>query len=127
MKIAEIGLALDAGRSPLKSLVTFCRAAALVIGSGVMAFAQAPVNEIDLPSRPLPAVKSFDLTGPPSLKSLPRNLFQDQKNFWTSPLRMSTGSALGTAAFGVVIGGLAAAGGDTSIEKHLPTNDLLLA
>src|SRR5207248_10879068 len=57
-----------------------------------------------------------------TFKHLPLHLLQDQKNFWTSPLRMSTGPALGTAAFGVVIGGLAAAGGDTSIEKHLPTS-----
>ena len=58
--------------------------------------------------------------GPVDLKSLPRNLFLDQKTFWTAPLHMSQ-KQWEWAVPALVLGGALIAS-DQSIEKHVPTN-----
>jgi hypothetical protein len=66
------------------------------------------------PNQPL-----IDLDQPKvDLKSLPRNIFVDQKNFWTAPLHMTQTQwewTIPIGAFGAVM--LAS---DTAIEKHVP-------
>src|SRR5579872_5032073 len=52
------------------------------------------------------------------LKSLPRNLFVDQKNFWSTPFHMSQAEWQWTVPVAFVAAGLLAS--DTAIEKHVP-------
>lgn len=64
---------------------------------------------------------SADLSLPPvSLKSLPHNLFVDQKNFVTAPSRMSYSQWQWTVPIGFATAALLAS--DTAIEGHVPTN-----
>lgn len=64
---------------------------------------------------------SADLSLPPvSLKSLPRNLFVDQKNFVTAPSRMSYSQWQWTVPIGFATAAMLAS--DTAIEGHVPTN-----
>jgi len=58
--------------------------------------------------------------GPPQLKSLPRNLFQDQKNFWLTPFHMTEQQWRWTVPLAFV--GAAMLGTDTAIERHVPTS-----
>jgi membrane-associated phospholipid phosphatase len=57
---------------------------------------------------------------PVHLTSLPRNVFMDQKSFWTTPLHMSKSQWQWTVPLGFVAAGLLAS--DTAIEKHAPTD-----
>src|SRR5436190_16678210 len=57
---------------------------ALILGCSCIASAQDPEAN-SAGKAPVPAVTSLNLMGPPDLKSLPRNLFQDQKSFWLTP------------------------------------------
>jgi membrane-associated phospholipid phosphatase len=57
---------------------------------------------------------------PVDLKSLPRNLFVDQKNFWTTPFRMTVSQWQWTVPIAFIGAGLIAS--DTAIEEHVPTN-----
>jgi membrane-associated phospholipid phosphatase len=57
---------------------------------------------------------------PLDLKSLPRNLFQDQKNFWLTPFHMNTADL--HWAVPLAFAGAALVASDTAIEKHVPTN-----
>lgn len=57
---------------------------------------------------------------PVDLKSLPKNLFMDQKNFWTAPLHMSQ-QQWEWVAPAILVGGLLIKA-DQSIEKHVPTS-----
>lgn len=70
------------------------------------------------PSSPSSPVPAFSPT-PVSVKSLPKNLFIDQKDFWTSPLHFS-GKQWEWVAPALAIGGLLIKA-DNSIEKHVPT------
>jgi membrane-associated phospholipid phosphatase len=65
--------------------------------------------------------QSVDTSPPPiNLKSLPRNLFIDQKNFWLAPFHMNERDWQWTVPAGFVGATLLAS--DTAIEKHAPTN-----
>src|SRR5581483_3516216 len=56
---------------------------------------------------------------PVNLKSLPKNLFIDQKDFWTAPLHMSE-KEWDWALPSILIGGLLIKA-DNTIENHVPT------
>lgn len=57
---------------------------------------------------------------PVDIKSLPKNLFVDQKDFWTGPLHMSK-KQWEWAPAALVVGGLFIKA-DQTIENHVPTN-----
>ena len=57
---------------------------------------------------------------PLQLKSLPRNIFTDQVNFWSTPFHMSQSQWQWTVPVGLVGAGLLAS--DTAIEAHVPTS-----
>jgi membrane-associated phospholipid phosphatase len=64
---------------------------------------------------------SVDLSLPPvRLRSLPRNLFVDQKNFVTAPSRMTYSQWQWTVPIGFATAALLAS--DTAVERHVPTN-----
>jgi membrane-associated phospholipid phosphatase len=52
--------------------------------------------------------------------SLPRNIYEGQRDFWTMPLRFRLNDAFWGVPFGITTGALIAA--DTSIQKELPTD-----
>ncbi len=94
-------------------------AVGLVFGFGLSAGAQTPAenNSPAMPPRTAPA----DISLPPvDLKSLPRNLFTDQKNFWTTPFRMSQHDWQWTVPAAFV--GAVFLATDTAVEKHVPTD-----
>ena len=83
--------------------------------------AQSP--ERDEENSKLKTIKSdnFELLVPPvPLKSLPRNIFIDQKNFWTTPFHMTQSQWQWTVPLTFIGAGLLAS--DTAIEKHVPTS-----
>src|ERR1700733_8548249 len=53
---------------------------------------------------------------PVHLKSLPQNLFQDQKNFWLTPFHMTKREWQWTVP--LAFAGAVLLGSDTAIEKH---------
>ena len=93
----------------------------LTTGS-LLARAQTPEDEkaaADSPQKP--AAKPLELLQKPvELKSLPRNLFVDQKNFWTTPFHMTTAEWQWTVPLAFIGAGMLAS--DTAIEEHVPTN-----
>ena len=95
---------------------------ALFVGCSVMACAQASTDDnASSPSaKPKPKAQSLDTPAPVDLKSLPRNIFVDQKNFWSTPFHMTTAEWQWTVPLAFVGAGLLAS--DTAIEKHVPTS-----
>ena len=72
-----------------KNRVASWMLATLIVGSSVFACAQEPSKD-QTPAASSPAnagAKEFS-PGPVDLKSLPKNLFLDQKQFWTAPFHM---------------------------------------
>src|SRR5215471_12983642 len=63
----------------------------ILLASGGNALAQTPDASTDSSAVASKPAETRQLLSPPpvDIKSLPRNLFVDQKNFWTGPLRMS--------------------------------------
>ena len=57
---------------------------------------------------------------PVHLKSLPQNLFQDQKNFWLTPFHMTKREWQWTVP--LAFAGAVLLGSDTAIEKHVPAS-----
>jgi membrane-associated phospholipid phosphatase len=93
----------------------------LLVASGLMVYAQAPVDNNDIPPASPKTPDAVDVSLPPvNLKSLPHNLFQDQKGFWTTPFHMSQRDWQWTVPVAFV--GAALLASDTAIEKHVPTN-----
>jgi membrane-associated phospholipid phosphatase len=122
MNVSERAGSLVAGYRDSKTAVKFWLLAALIVGSSLIAGAQtsgedqngsAPVAKRDTKSVELPA-------GDVDLKSLPRNLFLDQKNFWTTPFHMTPTEWQWIVPIAFVGAGLVAS--DTAIEKHAPTS-----
>jgi membrane-associated phospholipid phosphatase len=105
-----------------KILLTLCLLATLVVGCGSMVYAQTSANEKDAPiPPPKPEVQSPDFSPTPvHLKSLPRNLLQDQKSFWSTPFHMTHKEWQWTIPLAFAGAGLVAS--DTAIEKHVPTS-----
>jgi Capsule assembly protein Wzi/PAP2 superfamily len=73
--------------------------------------ATADPTKVDAPSQR----RSYSLE-----RSLPKNLLEGQREFWTFPARLRLDDAYWGVPFGMMTGGLIAA--DTSIEKELPSN-----
>src|SRR5436305_7502951 len=70
---------------------------------------------------PAPQDQSLDSSlSPVNLKSLPRNLFVDQKNLWSTPFHMTPAQWNWTVP--LAFAGAALLASDTAIEKHVPTN-----
>jgi len=105
-----------------KTAITAWLITALIAGCSAIACAQAPADDTDsAPSPPKPGVQSPEFSpGPVDIKSLPKNLFVDQKNFWTAPFRMTEKQW----EWGVpsILAGAALVAGDRTIENHVPTS-----
>src|SRR5207244_3006757 len=72
-------------------------------------------------SPPKTAANVFEAPQPRvDLMSLPRNLFQDQKQLWTTPFHMTTAEWQWTVPIAFVAAGSFAS--DTALEGHVPTN-----
>src|SRR5271166_1560786 len=118
--VAAVMETLGAGFRRAKVRARWCMPAALVIGCGLVACAQMPTDEKKT-TAPTPAQQSLDASLPAvDLKSLPRNLFMDQKNFWSTPFHMSQAQWEWTVPLGFA--GAALLASDTAIDKHAPTN-----
>jgi len=105
----------------LKNLVASWLLAALILGWSGFACAQEPSKD-QTPAASSPAnagAKQFS-PGPVDLKSLPKNLFLDQKQFWTAPIHMSE-KQWEWAIPSVLVGGLFIKA-DQTLENHVPTN-----
>ena len=95
-------------------------AAALVIGCSIFSYAQEPA-ETGTPALSSPAAASAESQRDPvEVKSLPKNLFLDQKNLFIAPFRIK-GKHLEWVVPVVLIGGSLIAG-DKTLERHVPTN-----
>ncbi|MGA7218565.1 MAG: capsule assembly Wzi family protein [Candidatus Sulfotelmatobacter sp.] len=107
-------------RHPVVAKAVLWLASALFFWGSVAAGAQAPANqENGSPSNA--EAKSTDVSMPPvNLRSLPKNLFVDQKNFWTAPFHMTPREWQWTVP--VAFAGAALIASDTAIERHVPTN-----
>src|ERR1700722_17233669 len=105
---------------PPRTLWTWQVLSSLILASSLAA-AQTPADQkTSVPPPPTPP-QPVQLELPSvDLKSLPRNLFQDQKTFWTPPFHMTTHEWQWTVPLAFVGAGLLAS--DTAIEKHVPTN-----
>lgn len=100
-------------------LLTFFLAT-LVIASNSSALGQNTADNPNAESRPPQTKPSSEVSLPPvDLKSLPRNLFTDQKTLWTTPFRMNTQDWQWTVPVAFV--GAISLASDTAIEKHAPT------
>jgi hypothetical protein len=121
MKFPRITIAtLEAGRFHGKSVLKLWLLAALVL-CGLSASAQTPADEKSAPApSPKPQAQSSQFSLPPvDLKSLPRNIFLDQKGFWSTPFHMTDAELQWTVP--LAFAGAALVASDTAIEKHVPT------
>jgi hypothetical protein len=85
------------------------------------ASAQATHDTSSLPASPPAGAQSLSPALPPvDLKSLPQNLFLDQKHFWTTPFRMTQAQWQWTVPLAFVGAGFLAS--DTAIQQHVPTD-----
>ena len=65
--------------------------------------------------------ESLDLLLPPvPLKSLPRNIFIDQKNFWTTPFHLTQSQWQWTVP--LTFAGAILLASDTAIQQHVSTS-----
>src|SRR5579872_3008032 len=106
----------------LPKLLVCCSlvAGSLVVGCLSISAQTAPSNQ-QAPNTPQNQGNSFEFSGPAvDLKVLPRNLFTDQRAFWTTPFHMTTRQWQWTVPVAFVGAGLLAS--DTAIEKHVPTD-----
>ncbi len=96
-------------------------AAALAV-CNVTACAQTATEKDDASATtPKVATQTRDISpGPVDIKSLPKNLFLDQKTFWTAPAHMTQKQWEWAVPLVIAGGGLVVA--DNNIEKHVPTN-----
>jgi len=95
-------------------LLAVCTAAACAQTSP-----EAPSPNKETPSQEAPSLAGQFSPPPVDLKSLPKNLVLDQKDFWTAPLHFSHKQWEWTAP-SLLVGGLLIKA-DNNIEKHVPT------
>ena len=112
----------EIGSSRAKPPLTSWLLATLLIGCSLTVCAQTPADQENTPAAsPTPESQSTDLSQPPlRLKSLPHNLFLDQKDFWTTPFHMTEREWQWTVPLAFVGAGLLAS--DTALERHVPTS-----
>jgi len=94
----------------------------LIGGCSLLAGAQTPAvesNPSDPSSDSQTKVPQFSPTSV-HLKSLPENLFRDQKSFWLTPFHMTKSEWQWTVP--LAFAGAILLGSDTAIEKRVPTN-----
>jgi len=107
--------------SRLKNSVASSLLAALVVGGSMLVCAQEPSkDEAPAPSSQAQAVPKAFSPGPVDIKSLPKNLFLDQKNFFTAPFHMN--EKQWDWALPAVLVGAAFIASDKNLENHVPTN-----
>ena len=107
----------------IKQATILCFGIVLLIACGVPASAQSSEQSSAQrdPNSPSTASQKPDFfPSPVDLKSLPKNLFLDQKQFWTAPLHMSQ-KQWEWVAPSLLVGGLFIKA-DQSIENHVPTS-----
>lgn len=80
---------------------------------------EAPSTHNDTPPQGQPSQSPQFLSPPVDIKSLPRNLFLDQKQFWTAPFHFSQKQWEWTVP-SLLVGGLFIKADDT-IQNHVPT------
>lgn len=118
--VAAILQTLKTGCSHAKACSVLALSVASVLGCSLFACAQMPTNTNNAPSGKSTQQTADTSLPPVDLKSLPRNIFNDQKNLWTTPFHMSQSEWQWTVPLAFVGAGLLAS--DTAIEKHVPTN-----
>ncbi|HEY3620647.1 MAG TPA: phosphatase PAP2 family protein, partial [Candidatus Sulfotelmatobacter sp.] len=89
----------------------------LMVAWSGFACAQKPASQDDTQTQAAP--QGFS-PGPVDIKSLPKNLFLDQKNFFTTPFHMN--EKQWDWALPAVLVGAAFIASDKTLEKHVPTN-----
>jgi membrane-associated phospholipid phosphatase len=111
----------ETARSCIKNLIASGLLAGLIAGCSMLASAQeGSKDETPAPSSKAQAGFKDLSRGPVDIKSLPKNLFLDQKNFFTAPFHMNE-KQLEWALPAVLVGaGFIAS--DKTLEKHVPTN-----
>jgi len=122
MKSVEIVISTSkTGFRPTNALLTLWLLSALLFGCTRVASAQTPGDEKPTPApSPKPQVQPSQVSLPSvDLKSLPRNIFLDQKNFWSTPFHMTDADLQWTVP--LAFAGAALVASDTAIEKHVPT------
>lgn len=114
LRIEDYCLKPFMGIGMLISLLAFCS----LVASGQT----TPEGPDSTPQAPLPQNTQVSVFSPRpvNLKSLPKNLVLDQKDFWTAPLHMSE-KQWDWALPSVLVGGLLIKA-DGSIENHVPTS-----
>jgi membrane-associated phospholipid phosphatase len=116
------------GHRYVSAVLLGCWLMAVVVGGSSIARAQSgPDNDNDNDNKdapsalPKPEVHSPDSSLPPvNLQSLPRNLFLDQKSFWSAPFHMTETELRWVVP--LAFAGAALVASDTAVEKHVPTN-----
>jgi hypothetical protein len=105
----------------LKTLVASTVLVLLIVVSSPFGWAQTPSqDQVPAPSSQQTADAQELSPGPVDIKSLPKNLFLDQKNLFTAPLRM-TEKQWEWVVPGLLVGaGLIAS--DKTLENHVPKN-----
>lgn len=106
-------------RYGLDILVTARLVAVVLLVCSLVAAGQTAGGENPTPSKGEAHSTEFELE-PVNLKSLPRNLFQDQKSLFSAPFHMTPRQWQWTVPLAFVGAGLLAS--DTAIEGHVPTN-----
>jgi hypothetical protein len=122
MKFPETAMDMpEKGRSRTKAFRASWVLMVLFVAFGGDTFAQTTEDSRQTSSETPKASQTPLFSLPPvDLKSLPKNLFVDQKNFWTAPFHM-TQKQWEWAVPAVVVGGALIAS-DQTLEKHVPTN-----
>jgi hypothetical protein len=119
MRLAETVMPRMGGFFARALMTSYLLTALLAAGSLTLG-AQTPADDKNT-SPPSPQAHSPQFSpAPVDLKSLPRNLFQDQKNFWTTPFHMTDADL--HLVVPLAFAGAALIASDTAIEKHVPTN-----
>jgi Capsule assembly protein Wzi/PAP2 superfamily len=107
--------------SRLKTLVASTVLVLLIVVCSPLGWTQTPSeDQVPAPSSQATADAQELSPGPVDIKSLPKNLFLDQKNLFTAPLRM-TEKQWEWVVPGLLVGaGLIAS--DKTLENHVPKN-----
>jgi Capsule assembly protein Wzi/PAP2 superfamily len=105
-----------------RALGKFCLLLVMISAHALLAAAQTPAGgQNDTPpSSTVQSQEPVSGTNPVDLKSLPKNLFLDQKDFWTAPLHMS--DKQWDWALPSILAGALLIEADKTIENHVPTS-----